>query len=170
MDDKDNFSKYKGEAHLGADHSAPCPVSRLAPQISLVDLAGEIAQADTLVNVRVSAKLQVIADQIRMLQGEARAVLEAAARDQQLHNAQCSFRKIAGRVYHLYRKADGSAYFSQLSPDEWNGHPPHVFIDSYLLQADMSWLALRELQARDQEHDTRDLVKRLLALSPPAAS
>lgn len=112
-----------------------------------------------MVNARVSAKLQVIADQIKSLQEEARAVLAEARHDQELHHARCHFQRRPGQVYHLYRQHEGPLFFSLLSPDDWRGRPPHPFVGSYRLEADLSWTPLADLARPD---DTRALVERLL--------
>ncbi len=156
---EDDTSKYEGEAHRGEDHASPYPVSRLAPAFDLVDLAKQINQADQMVNTRVSAKLKVIADQIKALQQEARSVLEEAQKDQELHRAQCNFKRIPGKIYHLYAKADGTRYFSMLSPEDWRGNPPHEYLGAYRLENDMSWTPAEKLDTPD---DTRELVNRLL--------
>jgi len=145
--------------HEGPDHSAPYPVSRMAPAIELVDLAKEIAQADTQLANRASAKLDVIAAQIRALQEAARQVLEQTRHDQQLHRAQCNFKRIPGRVYHLYEKSDGTHLFSMLAPDEWRGAAPYRFIASYRLENDMSWTPAEQ---HDSGESARALVQRLL--------
>lgn len=145
--------------HHGPDHAAPYPVSRLAPAIDLVDLAREIAEADRLLNTRISAKLQVIADQIRSLQEEARAVLAEAKRDQDLNHVACNFAKKPGGIYHLYSRSDGTRYFSMLSPDDWQGMPPHSFLGAYRLEADHSWTPAEEMDRPDESHE---LVRRLL--------
>jgi len=124
-----------------AEHQrrSPYPVSRLAPAFEPVDLTREISEADRMVNVRVSAKLKVIADQIKALQMEARSILAEAKRDQELHHARCRFQRNPGSVYHLYREKNGMAYFSLLSPDDWRQRPPHEFVGSFRLEHDMSW-------------------------------
>jgi len=149
----------KGKIHQGADHSAPYPVSRLAPGFGLVDLAREIERADQAVSGRLSAQLQVIADQVKALQAQAREVLEQARDDQRLHHARCAFRRMPGHTYHLYRETDGSLAFSMLSPDDWNGRPPKPFLGSYRLEPDMSWTPADEAHQQD---DSRQLVRRLL--------
>jgi hypothetical protein len=152
-------TKYTGTNHQGSDRSSPYPVSRLAPEVELVDLARQISEADSMVNNRVSAKLRVIADQIRALQTEARTVLEEARQDQDLHHAECQFKRIPGRLYHLYKKSDGKRYFSMLSPDDWKGQSPHTYVNSYRLENDMSWTPLEKL---DEDDDSRELINRLL--------
>lgn len=140
---KDQDEKTSQQEATPPGHSSPYPVSRLAPPITLLDLAREIAQADQMIATKVDAQLEVIARQIRSLQDEARRILESAKRDKDLHRAQCAFRKRPGHIYHLYRKDDGSLYFSMLSPADWH-QPPHSFCGSFRLEADFSWTSLEE--------------------------
>lgn len=127
--------------------TSPYPVSRLAPVHDLVDTARQIAEADQVVATVVHAKLEVIAEQIRGLQAQAKAVLEAAADAADLHRAECRFRKRIGAVYHLYTRANGSRYVSMLSPEDWRGEPPDRFEGSYRLETDMSWTPAGEQRA-----------------------
>ena len=145
----DDYTRYQGETHDGADHASPYPVSRLVPAIELVDLAREIAHADATLSQVAGGKLRIIAEQVRALQGQAREVLASVQRDQELHRAQCNFKRHPGRIYHLYRKPDGGTYFSMLAPAEWGGTPPHEFVDSFRLEADMSWTPAA--QAEDEQ-------------------
>lgn len=138
MADKTQTSK-PATLHQGADHSSPYPVSRLAPSFGLVELATELEQADRMISGRSNAQLTLIAEQIRALQAQAREVLASAHEDMQLHRAHCNFRKIPGKVYHLYRHDDGTLHFSMLSADDWRGQPPHEYVGAYRLQNDMSW-------------------------------
>ena len=156
----DDAKRYQGERHDGPGRSSPYPVSRLAPATDLVDVAREIARADTMINVRASAKLHVIADQIRALQAQARAVLEEVRTDQDLHRAECGFKRLPGKVYHLYRRDDGTRYFSMLSPQDWGRSVPHEFLGSYRLEVDMSWTPAERMNDPD---DTAEVVSRLLA-------
>ena len=148
------------QPHQGADHSAPYPVSRMAPAFELVNLAEEISQADTTLTAHASGKLRLIANQIKALQDEARQVLEQTQRDQLLHRAQCNFKRQPGKIYHLYQKPNGINYFSMLSPAEWDDKPPHTFVGSYQLQLDMSWTPIEELAEKDNE--TEKIVRQLL--------
>ena len=154
----------KPPIYQGASRSSPYPVSRLAPGFDLVDLARQIEQADQMVSSRLGAQLEVIAEQVRSLQAQARQILEQARADQRLHRARCAFRRIPGHVYHLYEDADGSLTFSMLSPDDWRGRPPKPFIGSYRLENDMSWTPA---DATDRPGEHRELVARLLAASDP---
>lgn len=131
--------KHEGTGSERPDRSSPYPVSRLAPAFEPVDLSREISEADRLLNTRVRARLKVIADQIRFLQQEARSILAEARRDQELNHARCGFQRKPGKIYHLYRKDNGTTYFSLLSPDDWRNRPPHDFVGSYRLENDMGW-------------------------------
>ena len=159
MTQKEDTDNHKLK-HQGADHSAPYPVSRMAPSFHLVNLAEEISQADVTLATHASGKLRLIANQIKALQDEARQILEKTQRDQLLHRAQCNFKRQAGKTYHLYQKPDGTSYFSMLAPAEWGHKPPHTFIGSYQLEMDMSWTAVEEIANRNEE--TEEIVKRLL--------
>lgn len=132
------------------DHSSPYPLSRLAPRFDLVSMAQEIQAADTMLAAVAGAELEAIADQMRALRERAQDVLERARRDAGLHRARCRFRKQPGRVYHLYREPDGTAYFSLLSPEDWRGEPPHTFEGSFRLELDQSWTPAAEIEARDR--------------------
>lgn len=149
----------KAVLHQGGDRSSPYPVSRLAPAFQAPQLAEEIERAESMLSARTGAKLRVIADQIKSLQEEARKVLDEARDEQALTRAECAFKRLPGKVYHLYRRADGSRYFSMLSPEDWRGDPPHAFEASYRLEADYSWTPL---ESPDQQDDTGDLVQQLL--------
>lgn len=148
----DDARRHDGPNHAGPARSSPYGLSRLAPAIDLVDVAREIQRADALVGTVTADKLGRIADQIRALQAEAQAVLEAARRDAALHRATCHFQKVAGQTYHLYRRTrDGSdaPYFSMLSPADWRGSPPDAFVGSFRLEADRSFTPAEEAAARD---------------------
>lgn len=133
------------------DSASPYPVSRLAPSFGLVDLAREIARADAMLSNRAGAKLQVIARQVRLLQEQAREILQETRRDQQLHRARCNFQKRPGHLYHLYRNAQDETILSLLSPEDWRGRPPHRFEGSFRLESDGSWTPLEKIlqQAED---------------------
>lgn len=140
----DSFKRHDGTQHTGLARTSPYPVSRMARPYDLVDLAREIERADGLMTTVVGGKLDLIAEQIRRLQEQARALLESAERDAALHRVECRFAKQPGATYHLYARPDGSRYFSMLSPADWNHQPPHAFSGSFRLNADMSFVEVHE--------------------------
>lgn len=126
--------------HRGESRTSPYPTSRLAPAFGLVDLATELEQAELAISGQTHAQLELIAQQIRHLQAQAREVLEQADRDRRLHEARCSFRKVPGQTYYLYRRGDsGELQFLRLSPDDWGGNPPHEYLGAWRLEADQRW-------------------------------
>jgi hypothetical protein len=156
MSDDDDLIRHRGDAR-----SSPYPVSRLAPAFHAPELAEEVARAEAMLNARTAAKLRVIADQIKALQAEARKVLSEARDEQALTHAQCTFKRVPGRTYHLYRKPDGTSFFSMLSPLDWHGRPPHDYAGSYRLEGDYSWTPAERL---DEADDTGELVQQLLRI------
>lgn len=136
-DARDGSGRYRGPGN-----SAPYALSRLSGPVSLVDVAREIEQADQWIASTASAKLSVIAEQMRALHERARAVLEKAERDAALHRAEARFKRYPGRVYHLYERPEGAQYWSLLSPEDWDGAPPHRFVGSYRLESDQSFTSL----------------------------
>lgn len=146
---KHDGSRHDEDAPRAA---APYPLSRLSAPHDLVDMAREIQTADQMLGVVAGGKLEAIARQIRALQEQAAAVLSAARRDAELHRAVCSFKKIPGHVYHLYRRPSGERYFSLLSPEDW-GTPPHAYEGSYRLEADLRFTKADEVAAREREWD-----------------
>jgi hypothetical protein len=138
------------DTHTSKGSASPYPVSRLSPAFGLVDLAKEITQADEMLANRAGAQLQVIAEQVRLLQQQAQAILQQTQRDQQLHRARCNFQKIPGQSYHLYRDGREELILSLLSPDDWHGNPPNTFIGSFRLESDRSWTPLEQLKQQQQ--------------------
>ncbi len=136
--------KHSGANHRGAEHASPYGLSRLAPAVTLVDMVREIETADRAIGHAAAGKLGVIAEQIHQLQAQARAIVEQAQRDLELHRAACSFERTPGHTYHLYQKADGRRVWSIVSPAEWGGCPPHDYCGSYRLEYDRSWTPLRD--------------------------
>jgi hypothetical protein len=137
--------------YTGSTALAPFPMSRLAPQFALVDLAKEIEKADAQMATMTGGKLLLIADQIRHLQETARGLLEKAQKDAELHRARCSFEKKPGSVYHLYREEDGVLWFSLIAPEEWRTCKPE-FVATYRLESDMSFTEQSKIAEADQAH------------------
>jgi hypothetical protein len=115
------------------------PTRTLDPPISIVDQAKEIENAESLVKTVVNSKLEVILNQIRLLQEQAREIIQTAHSDMELHKVKCSFQKTPGEIIHLYEKEDKTQYFSLLSPTDWNNSPPHKYISSYRMKLDRSF-------------------------------
>lgn len=136
---EDDAKKEPEARWQGPAHAAPYGLSRLAPSYDLVDVAAQIQKADETLATMTGGKLAVIAEQIGLLQEQARVLLERARRDAELHRARCRFEKKPGAVYHLYRREDGELWFSMIAPGEWSSGRPDGFEGSYRLELDMSY-------------------------------
>jgi len=118
--------------------------------MSLVDSARLIESASSKIALRTNAQLEVIVEQMRALQERARAIVEQASRDVDLVHAECRFRRVAGRIYHLYENSGGQRYFSMLGPDDFGGHSPAGFVASFRYEPDESWTRVDEMADRDR--------------------
>lgn len=142
--------------------------------MDLVELAREIQNADIAFHSQ-SGKLALIVDQIRFLQSQAHQILKDTKTDQMLHRAACNFKKIPGKMYYLYERDSGQAYFSMLSPEvpkhfrlaiqitrnlslkkffylqEWGMNLSHKFIGGYRLEHDQTWTPVDRLNEVDEK-------------------
>ncbi|KAK7063254.1 hypothetical protein SK128_004243 [Halocaridina rubra] len=130
-------------------------------KMDLVAMAQEIQKADSFVHANVSNKLQVIAEQVRFLQEQARRVLEEAKQSADLHHVPCNFVKKPGHIYYLYNRPSGQNYFSIISPQEW-GNCPHEYIGAYRLEPDHSWTPEDKMKART---DDQQMINKILTCS-----
>jgi hypothetical protein len=146
-DDDDSENPHPEGA---SQRESPYPVSRLSAKFSLVDAAREIERADQWIASTATAQLTAIAAQMQHLREQAEAVVAKAREDAELHRAEARFNRVPGKVYHLYMRPDATRYWSMLSPQEWNGRPPHSYVGSYRLEPDHSWTASERLAERDQ--------------------
>lgn len=130
---------YVGENHKGKANASPYGISRLAPNILLIDSKAELDEASRSIVQVSNSKLEVIAKQINFLRRQAEQIIESARRDIDLHRAECRFSRKVGQIYHLYQKSNGDYQWSILSHEDWNFRPPHKYIGSYKLLPDQSW-------------------------------
>ncbi len=164
-------ARQDGTTGTGQVLMDPAAVRKMHDPHDLVALASFVQTADDYTKATIGGKLELISEQIRFLQAQARAVLEKAARDVELAHARCNFVRKPGNIYHLYRKIEveanvtTSTYFSMLSPSDWHGKPPDEFLESYRLDSDMSWTAVKDIKERDR---ARRLDARLLGLEGAA--
>ena len=123
----------------------------------LVTLASYVQQADEFTRATVGSKLDLISQQIQFLQSQARTILEDAKKDVSLTHAKCNFKRIPGKIYHLYRRSnpqmgEDAEYFSMLSPSEWAGRLQDEYLGSFRLEHDRSWTPLDKIAERDARY------------------
>merc|ERR1711994_1065732 len=129
-------------------------------QYDLVELASRIQTADQFTRATAGSKLQVIAEQVRFLQEQARKVLEDARMNALLHKTSCNLKKIPGKTYYVYkqRKNPDEEFLSMISPEEWGSSCPE-YVGGYRLEFDMSWT---ELQDCDKKSNETALINKIL--------
>lgn len=122
------------------------------PREDVLALAEHIQQADNFVQANACNKLSTIAEQMKFLHRQALQVLKDAKRDNELHHVACSFKKVPGKLYHLYKKEESESYFSMLSPEDWGiSGAPHRYLESYRLEYDQSWTPEEEIAHKDSQ-------------------
>lgn len=91
-------------------------------------------------------KLDVIGEQIKFLQNQAKEILEEAARNSELHKVPCNFVKVPGTIYHLYqRPQNGEKIWSMLSPEEFGPSCKNTYLGSYRMESDKSFTSVESL-------------------------
>ena len=151
MDTSDSMLVERKKAPNGVALVNSYRVGKHSPT-DLVELAREIQLADNTVRSTACGKLQVIAEQVRFLQEQAKRVLEEARDDQARHHAHCNFKRVPGKVYHLYRRPTGEEYWSMLSPQEWGCSAPlQEHLGAFRLEHDMTWTPEAQLERRSAE-------------------
>ncbi|GJQ72667.1 hypothetical protein Trydic_g1329 [Trypoxylus dichotomus] len=116
----------------------------------------EIQRADSFIHANACNKLQVIAEQVRFLQGQAEKILLETKRNKDLHHIACNFVKVPGNIYHLYQRPSGQKYFGMLSPREWQ--TPHEYLGSFRLEQDESWTPIEHIAEKDNQLKLLDKV------------
>merc|ERR1712064_202929 len=129
-------------------------------QFDLVELAKNIQTADQFTRATAGSKLSVIAEQVRFLQSQAKAVLEEANLNKELHHIACNFKKVPGKVYYVYKRESGAKYMSMISPEEWGERCP-VFDAAYKLEYDMTFTPYDKIQKRANDDEIIDKILKI---------
>ncbi|MCB0635124.1 MAG: DUF2452 domain-containing protein [Lewinella sp.] len=84
-------------------------------------------------------QFQQIKKQIDLLAEQAKALQDRVRISEEIYQAEISFEPLIGRTYHLYRRANGQALLSMVSPAEWGARPPYTFVATVRMLADHTW-------------------------------
>ena len=126
-------------------------------QFDLVELASQIQTADKFTRATAGSKLQVIAEQVRFLQQQAKTILEEANLNNQLHHIACNFKKVPGKIYYVYKRDSGKNYMSMISPEEWGRGCPE-FVAAYKLEYDMTFTPYDKITKREDDDKIIDKI------------
>ena len=78
--------------------------------------------------------------EIEELEQEFKKLVETAADNELIYQANIRFNPKVGEVYHLYRNDDGETWVSMIDPDEWGKGYEFEFLGSFRLATDSVWI------------------------------
>lgn len=159
-----NEANFQTEVNLVERNTCPNGLALVDPdksgktnQFDLVELASQIQTADKFTRATAGSKLQVIAEQVRFLQQQAKSILEEAALNNQLHHIACNFKKVPGKIYYVYKRDNGKHYMSMISPKEWGKSCP-PFVAAYKLEHDMTFTPYDRIAKREDDEQIIDKI------------
>lgn len=80
-----------------------------------------------------------IREQIELLARQAQNIQHRVQISEEIYEAEMGFEPIIAKVYYLYRRSNGKAVVSMVSPPEWGKKPPFKFIATVQLLSDHTW-------------------------------
>lgn len=123
-------------SNISKDH-----VNNLLQLVNMNDLDNNKVIQSIQRNSNNYGKLKILFKQMQFIKNEINEIVQDSIVSTELDNVKCSFKKIPGKTYYLYKEdkednKDGM-YFSMLSPDEWNKYT--TFISAYLYDYDLTF-------------------------------
>jgi hypothetical protein len=105
-----------------------------------------------ILEATTNAKLEMLFKQLDYIKKEINGVINEALTNNELNNIKCSFKKIPGNIYHVYRHQNINSkkiqdnfddlYFSMISPFEWNNK---TYVSSFRYNIDGSYTKINIL-------------------------
>jgi hypothetical protein len=83
-----------------------------------------------------------IKEQIELLARQAKNIQHRVRISEEIYQAEMNFEPIIAKVYYLYRRSNGKAVVSMVSPPEWGKQPPFQFVATVQLLSDHTWEVL----------------------------
>lgn len=94
-------------------------------------------------------QLLQIKEQVETLIRQAQAIHDRISISERIYQADCGFKPIAGHIYYVYEKKNGSLTISMVGPKEWGKNPPYEYIATVELLADHTWKILEKVATQD---------------------
>ncbi len=88
---------------------------------------------------QTESQLLQIKEQVETLLTQAQNIHERIDLSEKIYLADCGFKPIVGKVYHLYEKKDGTWILSMVSNEEWGTEQPFFFLATVRLLHDHTW-------------------------------
>lgn len=86
-------------------------------------------------------QIKQIKEQIDLLAQQARAIQHRVEVSEKIYLADCGFKPLISKTYHLYEKEAEKWVLSMIGPKEWK-NCPYTFVSSVKLLADHTWEVL----------------------------
>jgi len=83
-------------------------------------------------------QIEQIKEQIDLLAQQARAIQKRVEISEKIYLADCGFKPLIGKTYHLYEKESEQWVLSMIGPNEWKTCP-YEFVSTVKLLADHTW-------------------------------
>ena len=83
-----------------------------------------------------------IKEQIELLARQAKDLQHRVKISEEIYQAEMNFEPIISKIYYLFRRDNGKAVVSMVSPAEWGKNPPYKFVASVRLLSDHTWEVL----------------------------
>lgn len=98
---------------------------------------------------QTETQLDQIREQVNLLVEQAQEIHDRVRISEKIYEADCGFKPIIGKMYHLYQKKDESFVLSLVSPQEWGPNPPYHFVSTVKMFADHTW----EIMEKSKDFD-----------------
>jgi hypothetical protein len=105
-----------------------------------------LKSSDEYVKNTTLNKLDVIGEQIKFLQAQAKEILTAAVENSELHRIPCNFVKVPGTIYHLYQRPSGEKFWSMISKAEFGDNNKNSYLGSFRMEGDRSFTSLDKIE------------------------
>ena len=80
------------------------------------------------------SKLKILFKQMENIKKDIQEIVNESIETEILENIKCSFKKVCGNIYYLYKNEKQELFFSILSPKEWNSN--NIFVNQYFYDFD----------------------------------
>lgn len=84
-------------------------------------------------------QISQIKEQIDLLAKQAIRIQNRVAISEKIYLAECGFKPLISKTYHLYEKKEDKWILSMISPKEWGKSCPYNFVSTVKLLADHTW-------------------------------
>ena len=95
-------------------------------------------------------QMNQLKEQMETLVAQAKSLQRRKQISEVIYQATLNFRPVAGHIYHLYEKKDGSHTISLIAPEEWGRNKPYIYLATVQLLYDHTWEILRQSDVFDE--------------------